>query len=77
MLTKRYPIYVYPRNKADIDIPAKAVEIIGDADIKLVKAPLMDISGSFIRQGIKDGKDMSCFLPNAVWKYIEANNYYC
>ena len=40
----------------------QASEILSNADIKMVSAPIMDISGSFIRQGIKEGKDMSYFL---------------
>jgi nicotinate-nucleotide adenylyltransferase len=46
------------------------------ADIHQVDAPLMDISGTFIRNGIKHGKDMSYFLPPPVWKYIKEMHFY-
>jgi nicotinate-nucleotide adenylyltransferase len=36
----------------------------------------MDISGTFIRDGIKNGKDMSYFLSPAVWKYIREMHFY-
>jgi nicotinate-nucleotide adenylyltransferase len=77
LLFGKYPIYVYPRNRTVVGFSEQASEILSKADIKMVAAPIMDISGSFIRQGIKDSKDMSCFLPPAVWKYIEENRLYC
>jgi nicotinate-nucleotide adenylyltransferase len=36
----------------------------------------MDISGTFIRSGIKKGKNMSYFLAPQVWKYIEEMHFY-
>jgi nicotinate-nucleotide adenylyltransferase len=44
--------------------------------VHLVNAPLMEISGTFIRNGIKARKDMSYFLPPAVWKYIKEMHFY-
>jgi nicotinate-nucleotide adenylyltransferase len=46
------------------------------ADIEFVKAPLMDISGTFIRNGIKKGKNMSYFLAPPVWEYIEKKHLF-
>ncbi len=77
ILFRKYPIYVYPRNRTGTELSEQASEILSNADIKMVSAPIMDISGSFIRQGIKEGKDMSYFLPSPAWKYIEENNLYC
>jgi nicotinate-nucleotide adenylyltransferase len=51
-------------------------QILSAADIHHVSAPLMEISGSFIRVGIKNGKDMSYFLPDSVWKYIKEMHFY-
>ena len=39
-------------------------------------APLMEISSSFIRQAIKDKKDVSCLLSPAVWQYISEMHFY-
>jgi nicotinate-nucleotide adenylyltransferase len=50
--------------------------ILSSAEIHNVKAPLMDISGTFIRDGIKKGKDMSYYLSPAVWKYIREMHFY-
>ena len=75
-LIKKYPVYVYPR--PDSDKPASPLldQIVSLADINYVKAPLMGISGTFIRNGIKSGKDMSYFLQPSVWKYIKEMHFY-
>lgn len=75
-LIKKCLIYVYPR--PDIEKPSSPIlsQILSKADIHMVKAPLMDISGTFIRDGIKNGKDMSYFLSAPVWKYIREMHFY-
>ncbi|MDO9340428.1 MAG: nicotinate (nicotinamide) nucleotide adenylyltransferase [Bacteroidales bacterium] len=75
-LIRKYPIYIYPR--PDLGKPSSPLldQILSTADIHSVEAPLMDISGTFIRDGIKNGKDMSYFLPPAVWKYITEMHFY-
>jgi nicotinate-nucleotide adenylyltransferase len=37
---------------------------------------MIEISSSFIREGIRDGKNMSQFLPEKVWEYIEEMHFY-
>ena len=51
-------------------------QILSTADIHKVDAPMMDISSTFIRNGIKAGKNMSYFVPAAVWKYIKEMHFY-
>jgi nicotinate-nucleotide adenylyltransferase len=75
-LIKKYPIYVYPRPDSVKPSSPLLDRILSTADIYPVKAPLMDISGTFIRDGIKKGKDMSYFLPPEVWKYIMEMHFY-
>lgn len=75
-LIKRYPVYVYPRPGAVKPSSPVLDQILSIAEIHTVNAPLMDISGTFIRNGIKTGKDMSYFLPPAVWKYIREMHFY-
>jgi nicotinate-nucleotide adenylyltransferase len=75
-LIKKYPIYYYPRHDAVKPSSAALDHILSIADIHRSKAPLMDISGTFIRDGIRQGKDMSYFLPQAVWKYIREMHFY-
>jgi nicotinate-nucleotide adenylyltransferase len=75
-LIKRYPIYIYPRPDSVKPSSLQLDHILSMATIHPVKAPLMDISGTFIRDGIKSGKDMSYFLAPAVWKYIREMHFY-
>ena len=70
LILENYHRYIYPRPGFDnIDLPymEKAT---------LVHAPLIDISSSFIRQAIKEGKDVKYFLPRKVWEYIQEMNFY-
>jgi nicotinate-nucleotide adenylyltransferase len=75
-LIKKHAIYVYPRPGVVKPDNLFLDELIEKADIHMVDAPLMEISGTFIRNGIKAGKDMSYFLPLPVWKYIEEMHFY-
>jgi nicotinate-nucleotide adenylyltransferase len=75
-LIRKYPIYYYPR--PDYVKPSSPIldHILAEAKIHRSDAPRMDISGTFIRHGIKLGKDMSYFLNPAVWKYIKEMHFY-
>ncbi len=65
-----FPILVYPRPGVKIqDIPQKG-------DIRIMEAPLLDISSTFIRQGLSEGKKLRFLLPDAVFKLIEAEGLY-
>jgi len=75
-LIRKYPIYVYPRPNSVKPSSVLLDNILSAAKIEHVKAPMMDISGTFIRDGIKNGKDMSYFLSPAVWKYIREMHFY-
>jgi len=75
-LVKMCPIYVYPRPNTKKPSSLLLDQILSAADINQVDAPLMDISGTFIRNGIKTGKDMSYFVPSPVWKYIKEMHFY-
>lgn len=69
-IISQFKIYVYPRPNINID------DIKIDADYKIFDAPQMDISSSFIRNAIKEGKEIQFFLPEIISKYIENNNLY-
>ncbi len=75
-LVSRFPLYVYPRPDAKRMTNELLDNLLRKASIKRVNAPRMDISGTFIRKGIKQGKNMSYFLAPAVWKYIVDMHFY-
>lgn len=75
-LITHYPLYVYPRPYLLKPPSPQLDQILAKAIIHRIKAPLMEISGTFIREGISNGKDMSYFLSPPVWKYIEEMHFY-
>ena len=66
----RYHLYIYPRPET----PAKLMEHI--PNVTVVDAPQMDISSTFIRRAIAEGKDVSSFLPEKVYQYIKEKRQY-
>jgi nicotinate-nucleotide adenylyltransferase len=75
-LVRKCPIFVYPRPAVVRHSIPILDEILSAADITYVKAPIIDISGTFIRKSIRKGRNMSYFLPAPVWKYIEEMHFY-
>lgn len=75
-LVKRFPFYIYPRKETDIQNIPELKEILSLADITIVRAPLIEISGTFIRESIKLKKDIRHFLPPGVWQYIIEMHFY-
>jgi nicotinate-nucleotide adenylyltransferase len=69
-LLAQYHFYIYPR-------PGIAKSPFDDhPHIRFVSAPLIEISSSFIREAIKEGKNPEYFLPAKVWKYIDEMGFY-
>lgn len=69
-ILKHYTLYVYPRPKAE------ASEFDQHPSVHLTEAPVIDISSTFIRQAIKDKKDVRYFLPAKVWEEVERSDLY-
>ncbi|MGH2642585.1 MAG: nicotinate (nicotinamide) nucleotide adenylyltransferase [Chitinophagaceae bacterium] len=68
-LLKRYPVYVYQR-------PGHEITHYPEGKIRISKAPLLNISASYIRNMIKEGKSVRYLLPDIVFEYIMDNYYY-
>ena len=60
-----YPILIYPRRGYDID------EAQLPQTVRLTQAPIFEISSTFIRQALAEGKDIRFMLPHAVYAQIE------
>lgn len=72
LIIEAHDIYVYPR------LSEKKTEIKFDDHprIKHVDAPIMELSSTFIRKAIKNGKNIRPMLPEAVWIYLDEMNFY-
>jgi nicotinate-nucleotide adenylyltransferase len=51
-------------------------DLLSHPSVTLVHAPQMEISSSFIRQSIKEGKDVRFFMPPQVWEYMQEMHFY-
>lgn len=71
-ILEQHDIYVYPR------ISGGSVETQFDNHPKIhrVAAPIMEISSTMIRNGIKEGKNVRPLLPSEVWKEIDKMGFY-
>lgn len=71
-ILENYDLYVYPRIPDD----NSSHQRLEHWKIHRVDAPIIQISSTFIRKGIKEGKDVRAMLPKEVWKYIDEMNFY-
>lgn len=69
-ILKNHELYVYPRPNENLG------QWENHPKVKIVPAPLMDITSTFIREGIKNKKDVRYFLPEKVAVYIEEMHFY-
>lgn len=44
--------------------------------IQRIGAPVIELSSTFIRESIKNGKNIVPMLPKEVWEYVEHNLFY-
>lgn len=65
-----FTIYVYLRP----GFPVDSQECPGS--VQIIKAPLLDISASYIRTKINQGHSIRYLVPEEVASYIEENGYY-
>ena len=69
-ILKNHKLYVYPRPNCNSE------ELKSHPSVIMTAAPTMEISSTFIRKAIKDKKDVSFFVPGAVWQYLDEMSFY-
>lgn len=65
-----HSVFVYPRPGF------RESEMENRPEISVVQAPLMEISSSFIRKAIGQGKDIRFFMPQAAYNYLREMHFY-
>jgi len=60
-----FPILIYPRKGFEVVIPAEL-----SSTVKLTNAPMLEISSTFIREAIAEGRDVRCFLPEGIRELV-------
>ena len=68
-LLKQYPILIYER-------PGYPIDLTLSKNIEVVKAPLLDMSSTYIRQLIKEKKSIRYLVTDEVLEEIQASGYY-
>ncbi len=69
-ILNRYQLYVYPRPGFD------GGKFAHHPSVKWVQSPLMEVSSSYIRNAIQNGKSVKYLLPDKVLTYIEEMHFY-
>jgi nicotinate-nucleotide adenylyltransferase len=69
-ILQHHKIYVYPRPNADGGI------LKTHSSVKLTQAPLLEISSSFLRDAIKNKKDVRYYFAEPVWNYLKEMHFY-
>ena len=65
-----YGLYVYPRPGVQLS------ELKSHPNVRFVKAPLLDISATFIRECVRNNKSIRYLVPDSVEEIITARGYY-
>ncbi len=70
LLLRDYEIYVYQRPRHDLS------ELQDHTAVRIMEAPLMQISASYIRKCLKNGQSVQYLVPDAVYAYLEDTPIY-
>jgi nicotinate-nucleotide adenylyltransferase len=84
VILQKHKIYVYPRvltTQEEDEVKVISNDLFNDYRshknvIICEDAPVMKVSSSFIREAIKNGKDVRYLLTEPVYKYIDEMNFY-
>jgi nicotinate-nucleotide adenylyltransferase len=70
LIVKKYHRLIYPRPGTDKEFVSRLL------NATLVDAPMMEISSSFIRRAIKEGKDVRHLVPAKTYRYMREMHFY-
>ncbi|HCM76907.1 MAG TPA: nicotinic acid mononucleotide adenylyltransferase [Cytophagales bacterium] len=65
-----YKLYVYPRPQVT------KTDLIRHPHVKMIDAPLLDISATFIRKSIRNNKSIRYLVPEPVEQMIKTKGFY-
>ena len=65
-----YALLVFPREGYD------GGELAHHPSVTVLKTPILEISSTFIRQCVKEGRDVRHFMPEKAFQYMQENGFY-
>jgi nicotinate-nucleotide adenylyltransferase len=71
-ILQHHDIYIYPRVSDEAENPT----LKNHPNVHWIDAPIVEISSTFIRENIKNNKNVRPLLPHNVWEYVDHNNFY-
>jgi len=69
----------YPRSSGTGTPPGNGIihhKLFENKSITLIDAPMIEVSSTFIRKAIHEGKDMRFYMPSAAWQYLDEMHFY-
>lgn len=70
VILSQFGLIVYPRPSAE---PS---DLLSHQNVRIIEAPLLDISATFIRNNISSGNSIRYLVPDPVIELINARKYY-
>ena len=65
-----YELLVFPREGYD------GGELVNYPSVTVLKTPILEISSTFIRQCVKEGRDVRHFMPEKAFAYMKEHQFY-
>jgi nicotinate-nucleotide adenylyltransferase len=65
-----YELLVFPREGYD------GGELVNYPSVTVLKTPILEVSSTFIRQCVKEGRDVRHFMPEKAYVYMKTNRFY-
>lgn len=72
MILEKHELYVYPR----ISKSKTSHDLLSHDKVHLIEAPIVEVSSTFIRKGIKEDKNIMALMPHKAWVYLDEMNFY-
>jgi nicotinate-nucleotide adenylyltransferase len=69
-ILRSHQLLVYPRQNSE------SGKFKDHPQVTITRAPVIEISSSFIRAAIADKKNVDCFMPDKVAAYVKEMNFY-
>lgn len=69
-IMEQYEVLVYPRPDSSNEVPDDY------KNVSMIDAPLIEVSSTFIRESLREGKDVRFFMPQGVAEMMSQNSFY-